>query len=329
MKRSSEILVGMVIIGGILLIVGGTIFLRGVGLGRAERTIEARFREVGQLQTGNAVKLRGVPVGRVSDIYLEFRGIGVIVEMRIQQDVQLPEDPVVILSPESLFGDWQAEIYPRSRFPLYSYAESSDPSVLPGYSLPDISRMTAVAERIAENIAVITDRVDIAFTEETALNVRQAVENINAVTSQLTGVVQAQERTVDEVAAQLEATSQTLNTAAETARRTFAQIESAIAEGELHQIVNNIEGLTRELEQLAVTFNAMSRDLATAVASADTAFASLEIVAGIVERGEGTLGKLLADTMLYDELVLTSRLVQDLLFDFQRNPRKYINLTVF
>ncbi|NIR44157.1 MAG: hypothetical protein GWN99_08535, partial [Gemmatimonadetes bacterium] len=184
-------------------------------------------------------------------------------------------------------GDWQAEIFPRSRFPLYSYAESSDPSVLPGYSLPDISRLTAVADRIAENLAVITDRVDIAFTEETALNIRQAVENINAVTSQLTGVVQAQERTVDEVAAQLEATSQTLGNAAETARRTFAQIESSIAQGELTQIVDNIEGVTRELEQLAATFNAMSVDLGTAVASADTAFASLQTMAGIVERGVG------------------------------------------
>lgn len=329
MNGRSEVAVGVVIITGLILIVAGTIFMRGIGLGREERVVEARFREVGQLQTGNPVKLRGVPVGRVHDIYLEFRGIGVIVEMRIAQDVQLPEDPVVILSPESMFGDWQAEIFPRTRFPVYSYAESSDPSVLPGYSLPDLSRMTAVAERIAENIAVITDRVDIAFTEETALNIRQAVENIQSVTSQLTGLVQAQERTVDEVAAQLEATSQTLSNAAEAARRTFAQIESAIAEGELESIVDNIEGITGELESLVVTLNQMSQDLSTAVASADTAFASLETVAGVVERGEGTLGKLLADTALYDELVLTSRLVQDLLFDFQRNPRKYINLTVF
>ncbi|NIR44156.1 MAG: MCE family protein, partial [Gemmatimonadetes bacterium] len=60
MKRGSEVAVGAVIIMGLILIVGGTIFLRGTGLGRAERTVEARFREVGQLQTGNAVKLRGV-----------------------------------------------------------------------------------------------------------------------------------------------------------------------------------------------------------------------------------------------------------------------------
>jgi hypothetical protein len=41
------------------------------------------------------------------------------------------------------------------------------------------------------------------------------------------------------------------------------------------------------------------------------------------------LGMLLQDTTLYGNLVLTNKLVQDLLLDFQRNPRKYINLNIF
>ena len=53
-----------------------------------------------------------------------------------------------------------------------------------------------------------------------------------------------------------------------------------------------------------------------------------DIVAAL-EAGEGTLGLLLQDTLLYQELVATNKLVQDLLEDFQRNPRKYINLRVF
>jgi phospholipid/cholesterol/gamma-HCH transport system substrate-binding protein len=328
-KRRSDVAVGVVILLGLVLIVGGTIWMRGHGLGRGKREVQARFREVGQLQTGNAVKLRGVPVGQVEEIALEQRGVGVIVKMKIDQDVQLPDDPVVILSPESFFGDWQAEIFPRTRYPLYNYAESSDPTVLPGYALPDMSRMTAVAERIAENIAVITDRVDIAFTEQTALNIRKAVENIQAVTGQLTGLLQAQEQTVKGVADQLEATSQTLGSAAETIQRTFAQIESAISEGELESIVDNVNRVTAELEQLSGNLVDVSGNLGTAVTSADSAFQSLNVVAARVRNGQGTLGMLLQDTTLYGNLVLTNKLVQDLLLDFQRNPRKYINLNIF
>ncbi|HKJ93233.1 MAG TPA: MlaD family protein [Longimicrobiales bacterium] len=329
MKRRSEVSVGVVIILGLVLIVGGTIWLRGHGLGGGQRQVQARFREVGQLQTGNSVKLRGVPVGRVEEISLEQRGVGVIVKMSIDENVQLPDDPVVILSPESLFGDWQAEIFPRTRFPLYNYAESSDPAVLPGYSLPDVSRMTAVAERIAENIAVITDRVDIAFTEQTALNIRQAVENIQSVTGQLTGLLKAQERTVQGVADQLEATSRTLSSAAETAQRTFAQVESAISQGELASIVDNIDHVTAEMERLSGNLVDVSGQLGSAVASADTTFRSLQVVTNRIQNGQGTLGMLLQDTTLYGNLVLTNKLVQDLLLDFQRNPRKYINLNIF
>jgi len=328
-KRRSEVSVGVVIILGLVLIVGGTIWLRGHGLGGGQRQVQARFREVGQLQTGNSVKLRGVPVGRVEEISLEQRGVGVIVKMSIDENVQLPDDPVVILSPESLFGDWQAEIFPRTRFPLYNYAESSDPAVLPGYSLPDVSRMTAVAERIAENIAVITDRVDIAFTEQTALNIRQAVENIQSVTGQLTGLLKAQERTVQGVADQLEATSRTLSSAAETAQRTFAQVESAISQGELASIVDNIDHVTAEMERLSGNLVDVSGQLGSAVASADTTFRSLQVVTNRIQNGQGTLGMLLQDTTLYGNLVLTNKLVQDLLLDFQRNPRKYINLNIF
>ncbi|MEJ2215673.1 MAG: MlaD family protein [Gemmatimonadota bacterium] len=329
MKRRSDVSVGIVIILGLVLIVGGTIWMRGHGFGRGKREIQARFREVGQLQTGNAVKLRGVPVGRVEQISLEQHGVGVIVKMRIDQSVQLPDDPVVILSPESFFGDWQSEIFPRTRYPLYNYAESSDPAVLPGYALPDMSRMTAVAERIAENIAVITDRVDIAFTEQTALNIRKAVENIQTVTGQLAGVLQAQQQAVKRVADQLAATSQTLDTAAATAQRTFAQVEAAIAQGQLASIVNNVDQVTQDLDRISGNLVTASGHLGSAVMSADSAFQALSVVAERVQRGQGTLGMLLQDTTLYGNLVLTNKLVQDLLLDFQRNPRKYINLNIF
>jgi hypothetical protein len=52
-------------------------------------------------------------------------------------------------------------------------------------------------------------------------------------------------------------------------------------------------------------------------------------VAGHRARARARLGQLLQDTTLYRDLVLTSTLVQDLIRDFQRNPRRYINLRVF
>lgn len=329
MSMSNEIRVGAVLIAGIVLVVVGTIWLQGWRIGREDQLVTAWFREVGQVQRGNPVKLRGVHIGRIEEISLDAGGSGVAVRMSIGSDVRMPEDPVVLLSMESLFGDWQAEIHSRARFPLYDYAVSPEPDGIPGYSLPDMSRLTAVADRIAENLAVITDRVDIAFTDETALNIREAIDNIQRVTGQLTALVEAQEQTVRDVAVGLETTTETLQQAALSASRTFSLIETAIADGQLASIVGNVDRLTAQIDTLSSALVLVSRDMGGVTESADSAFASLHAIVSALDRGEGTLGLLLQDTALYRDLALTSSLVQDLIRDFQRNPRRYINLRVF
>ncbi len=325
----NDVRVGLVVLAGLAVLLFGTLWLQDWSFMQDRQDLEAWFREVGQLQDGNAVKLRGVPIGEVTGIVLDQTSTGVIVQMSVNSDIRLPEDPVVLLAPESLFGDWQAEIFPRSRYPFYNYAISPEPGVLPGYSLPDVSRLTAVADRIAENLAVLTDRVEIAFTEETAVNVREAINNVQEVTAELASLMETQGQTVRELAVGLEATNQTFQEAAETAQRALTELETALTAGDLTSTMRNVAAVTARMDTLTQTLAAMSDEITGTVASADTSFASLQTLMQQVERGEGTLGLLLQDTALYRDLLLTSTLIQDLLKDFQRNPQKYINLRVF
>jgi phospholipid/cholesterol/gamma-HCH transport system substrate-binding protein len=329
MTRRNEVMVGLAVIFGILLIVFGTIWMQGIVLGREQIVIQARFSEVGQLLTGGTVKFRGVPIGRVQSIELDPTGAAVIVTMNIAEYVRLPEDPVVILAPESMFGDWQAEIAPRARFPTYAYAESPTPDVLPGYSLPDMSRLTAVADEIAGNMASISARFDLAFTDETAANIREAIDNITEVSEQLTGVVSKQQLAIEEVAANLERTSEAAGAAAITMQRAFAEIETAIGDGRLGTIMQNVERTTSRTDSLVSILVSASHDLRATAISADSTFRQVSTLAAAVERGEGTLGLLLRDTALYISLVDTNVEVQTLLRDIRRNPRRYINLTIF
>jgi phospholipid/cholesterol/gamma-HCH transport system substrate-binding protein len=327
--RRNDVVVGAVVVLGIVLIAAGTIWLKGARLGREEREVQARFTEVGRLLPGNGVKLRGVTIGQVERIELEQGAGAVLVTMRISAEVPLPEDPVVLLSMESFFGDWQAEILPRRSYPFYEYLEAPDPVILPGYSLPDISRLTAVADRIAQNMAILSDRVETAFTEETALNIREAIENINQVSEELTGLVGGQQRAIQEVADNLQETTQALGEAAETVQRAFAQVETAIGNDRLVSIVGNVERATAQTDSLSRELLAMSRDLKSAAAAADSTFASVGEITRRIERGEGSIGRLLNDTMLYVGLRESSLELQALLRDIRENPRKYITVRVF
>jgi phospholipid/cholesterol/gamma-HCH transport system substrate-binding protein len=48
-----------------------------------------------------------------------------------------------------------------------------------------------------------------------------------------------------------------------------------------------------------------------------------------LDRGEGSAGKLLTDTLLYRDVRRLVGTVDSLMTDFKKNPRKYINLSIF
>lgn len=329
MKRRNEVMVGAVILLSIALLIWGTIWLKGNGFGKEQIVIKATVPEAGQLLKGGKVKLRGVGIGRVDEIALEQGSRGVLITMSIDRGISLPEDPVALLSPESMFGDWQVQIFPRSSFPQYPYAESPDPKILPGYSLPDISRLTAVADQIANNMAQLSARFEEAFTVETASNIREAIENIQRVSSQLTDLISRQNRNADEVANSLAATSEALGSAAGTAQRAFAEFESAVGGGKLSNIVGNVQKTSVTADSLSRVLLKTTQDLHVAAASADTALRAFGAIAQGLNRGEGSLGRLMRDTTLFFRMVETNAEVQALLRDMRANPRKYINLTIF
>lgn len=329
MRRRDEVTVGIVVAAAVVLVLAGTLWLKGKVLGAEEVTLWARFREVGLLSTGNDVKMRGVPVGKVEEIRLGRGGGAVLVRMSIRAGLTLPRDPVVVLSPKSMFGDWQAEIFPRASFPQYDYLESANRRVLPGYTLPDITRLTTVADQIARNLAGLTDRFSIAFTEETAVNIREAIDNIQDVSAKLTTMVNQQQRTLDEVGGNLEATSAALGDVAAVARRAFAQIDTSIGHGELKEMVGSVQRSTARIDSLTAAMVVASRRLNGTLNSADSAFRTVADVATSLRGGRGTLAQLVRDTTLYTQLVQTNAQIQALLSDLQRNPKKYINLKVF
>ncbi|HEX6309939.1 MAG TPA: MlaD family protein [Longimicrobiales bacterium] len=329
MSRRNEVTVGAVVILAIILLVLGTIWMQGLRWGGEERIVQARFREVAQLLEGGNVKFRGVPIGRVESIDFEPGGAAVIVSMSVDSDVTLPEDAAVMLSPESFFGDWQAEVVSRRMFETVEYTEPVESGMLPGYTLPEISRLTAVADEIAGNLATISNRVELAFTEETALNVREAIENIQRASSELAALMNSQQAAIQEVASNLEQTSEAAGQAALTLQRAFAEVEAAIAGGRLLNIVTNVDRATSRTDSLVSLLVQTSRDLSNTAVSADSTFRLVSSIASDVQRGEGSLGRLIQDTTLYRSLVQTNVEMQTLLRDIRRNPRRYINLTIF
>ena len=221
-------------------------------------------------------------------------------------------------------------------------------------ALPDITELTAVGARIAEDLETLSNRVDLAFTEETALRIRQTIENIEGISQQLTGFVEQQTQTYASMGDNMLVATQNVAEVSATVERIAGGVEQ-----EVPLIVANARQASENLEELSLRIQAATEGLPTFVARADTtlqvvsgvaqsvdamvrqlepqmtevgpliaearlAVASLQRASERIENGEGTLGRLLEDPALYEETQAAIATLRRLMADMQANPGKYI-----
>jgi len=328
-KRSNEAMVGVVILAALILVTFGTLWLQGVTLRADEREVTAAFNRVGLIKAGNAVKLRGVRIGRIREIQVAPQGDLVEVTMRIQEDISLPDDAVAIVSPESLFGDWQIEIASRDHFPEHRYANPREPDHLPGYSIPDISQLTATADRISADIEVLTERVGIAFSEETARNIASLIENVENVTQRLSDLISQQADAFSGVTEEIQVIAEEVGYAATGARQSFERINQTLAREEFSQALSDMTEVTASLRQITREMEGTPEDIRGMAVKADSTFARINSIMAGLEAGEGTLGRLLEDPTMAQEMEGTLQELQLLLSDIRENPRRYLRLSIF
>ena len=324
-----EIMVGLVLVTAVAVTVLGTLFLKGYDWRGDLTEVEALVEEAGQLRPGNAVKVRGVEIGRVEDILVEPSGQAIRLVMRITQSVTLPPDAVVLLAPESMFGDWQAEIVPRSSFPRYAFFEVDEPGVLAGYALPDISRLTAAADEIADNLTVLTDRVELAFTEETALNLKAAIDNIGEVSQGLDALITQQAQSFDRLTGEIQESAEEFGGAARSARMSFDEIGRILAEGSADTLIGDARVALRNLRDVSERLDHTTSELDHAIRLADTALVRFDRLGQRLESGDGTLGRLFADSALAFRAESALLELNALLQDFRENPKRYVRLSIF
>lgn len=336
MQQGRELVVGSVIIAAVLVVAGGILWLKGAHLGQTTTHVDVLVREVGQLTQGNQVKLRGVPIGRVSSVGVEPGGTLVRVGLDIDGDFHIdnPREAGVLIAPESLFGDWQAEIVSRAaaRFPYYEVPVSElrpDTLVLGGYTIPDISRLTAAANEISQNLQRLTDRFDRAFTEETADQIRTAIADISGMSRDVRTMIDQQAATFQRVSGDVAQAAGEISAASTQARTTLQEVDAIIKRGEIDSMLVSMKKTAGSVDRVAAQVEKSTAGLDRTMARADSAFTSVNRVTSRIESGQGSLGRLIVDSALVIRAESAMAQLDSLLADVKRNPRRYVRLSIF
>lgn len=335
MKRTNELMVGSVIVAGLIVVIGGAIWLGQRRLAGQEQIHTARFRTVGGLGVGAPVTLRGVRVGRVEAIRLG-QDEWVEMDLRVDRVVDLPANPGVIAASASLFGEWAATIItldvpqedPAIQA-LLTEAAAPGGGVWPGATLPDIGKLTAQAGRIANDIALLTGRVGAIFDSSTVNELRSSIRDFVDVADQLRRFTRGKMASFDTMALDLSGGSADFAAAARGARLAAERFDSATADRQLTDIVNSARGSSEDLRRASADFRALMEAARAHETSLTRVLIATDSIMSRLESGSGTLGLLASDSTLYAEATLTVRTLRDLLEDIQANPRRYFKFSVF
>lgn len=328
MERRDEVISGLFVLLGIAVIVAGALWLSRAEWRGEYRRLHARLPAVGQLKTGHDVTYRGVEIGRVEQI--RFADGGVAVTMRVRRDAPLPARPVVVVGPRSLFGDWGVSVAPASQHPEVA-ADTVAPadSLIPGVTASDFAQLSEHTQAIASNLQDITDRLELAFNERTARNLSQAVDNFEQASGELVALMGRQRESFGGFAEDLASAGRTLRRSATDLDSTVSRLEAATAEGELRDIFDNTREATASLNRVSGNLRGTAGEIRRVVNRADSALLQAETVLAKINRGEGSLGRMANDPMLYEDLSATLAELQLLLDDLKTNPGKYFKFSIF
>jgi phospholipid/cholesterol/gamma-HCH transport system substrate-binding protein len=293
MKRRDEVFVGMLLTVAATVAVVGTIWLTRGGLSRGY-PLYTQFAWGQNLKQGQPVQLAGVSVGYVDEVKLRDEGFLDVV-LRIEEQYRIPRSSTATVVPVGIFGDVAVALTPKAPSKIAYDAGDTVPA---GPSPPGVAELMARVDTIGRRVSRITAALEEQLVGGGAIrDVRQTIDAAQQLTLQLNRVANEQSRNLSATMASFQ--------------RAANAVDPAVVDSTL-----------RNFRVASANVRAMSAELTAAVSRFDSLLAGLEA-------GQGTAGKLLSDTLLYSDLRNVVHRADSLMADIKRNPRKYINLSIF
>jgi len=276
-KRKTEVVVGIAVTLALLILILGIIWGKGVDLFSHRVWLVVRFENVGGLERGDPVVIRGLKQGEVETIVLKPECAEV--RLWIKENVPLFSDVRVTVESKELMAGKQVAIDPgRSGRPVDLH------NILYGESKGDITELFSGVGKIVARADSVFRRLEIVLDKELFTH---SLENVKETTQQ----------------------------AGEMVKENRQGIRLAI---------QRLEALTQRLQEDSTAVR-----LGEVVTQLDSTVLLIHRIALRLEKEEGTLGKMIRDRDLYDQLLKTSADLDSLVSDIRSNPKKYIRISIF
>lgn len=311
MKIGNEIKVGGVIIVALGLLYFGINYLKGSDVFSKSRTFYAVYEKVDGLNTDNVVLINGFKVGRVSDITLmPHDGNTILVTMEVlESELSIPQGTTARIISQDLLGSKAVALefgegpeFHEKGDTLLSGMEEALQTVIEKKLTPLQAKIERVIEESRGMIA--TTQILIENTNEQVKKAETSLKIINKTTEDIDQLVVTQNENLTRVLSDITAIAGNIRSNSK----------------QINEIIQNVATISDSLTRA---------NYASAIQNASNALEQLDSLVTMINSGQGSLGLLLNDDKLYNNLEQASLEIDKLAEDLRVNPERYVQFSVF
>ncbi|MGC8852190.1 MAG: MlaD family protein [Hydrogenobacter sp.] len=280
------------------------------------------FDDVGGLSKGAEVRVAGIKSGKVRSVELKDGKVEVVFE--IDKDIQLYRNASAQIGTLGLMGDKYLSINPGD--PSFGVL-SEGSTITKTYSYADTDRMIKELTSASESVKLMVENLHIILSENRE-DIRKIVQNLVVLSDTLSKISVENRENLRQAIANLNILlanlNRTLPSAIASVDRLAQDVDKLAVENrqDLRQTVENLKeltyGLKETLPELAKNLNELSKNLnavvvenrhnlKTTTSNLAEATENLQKILARIERGEGTLGKLVKDEELYRNITSATK----------------------
>jgi phospholipid/cholesterol/gamma-HCH transport system substrate-binding protein len=283
---SKEVKIGLAFVCALAFLIWGINFLKGVNLFTPSNHYYLKYERIDGLVISNGVFIKGYKVGQVRDIKYDFtKKESFVIDILMNQDIKLPKGTIAYLFDESMLGGKGINLVFTE---VNQYHTSGDTLVTD----TEKGLMASMANIVPTIQSTIQHADSLIFSMNTLVNSAEIQRSLN---------------NFESITTELNKTSRGLN---------------KIIDKQFPNIINNVNSICTDLK--SVTSQLSSIQYQDIIQSLDSTLSNVEELTERLNSPNSSLGLLLNDKSLYNNVNTTINSANSLLLDLQNDPRKYL-----
>ena len=313
MKISNETKIGVMAVIGVAMLIIGFRFLKGSGIFKKEKHIYAIYSDVQGLKQSNPVVINGLQIGRIANLDGGKDMKRILVTVSLTKDVNIPSNSLAVINP-NLLGSPTMEIQLGNATTYLKNGDTLLTTLSSGAfdeAMKVINPVLYEVKNAVKSLDSVLTTITTVFDVRTKGNIQSILANLNAATASFVVTSQSLQKLMDIQNGALAQSMENMKTFTSNLNSNNDQLDS---------IMKNTQVFSHKLSQI---------DLERTLDTLQVAVNNFKAGSEKINSKEGSLGLLLNDKTLYNNLQSTSDKINILLDDIRVHPKRYVNFSVF